>query len=233
VDRAGVSSGRSTGGDQHRREGPNVSPRDDARVLATGTTTAVNPSLWRACRMGRDGEAVRLSGRAQRRFGVSGDHPSPRPGGRPLGELPLPGQPCPGAPARRDQPRCPGSRRHDPAEPDPGATSLARMALPNTDGLRRTVTAHAIGALPCRTRERPAGQGTDPPGHGTAPPERGRSVVAAKRGGATLRLVGYLGLTVRLPADRTAWFVADVSPDWVIGLAAGMKAWWNSVPLAR
>jgi group II intron reverse transcriptase/maturase len=53
VDPAGVSSGHSTGGDQHRREGPNVSPRDDPDRLATGAPTAAIPPSWWACTRGR------------------------------------------------------------------------------------------------------------------------------------------------------------------------------------
>ena len=53
ADPAGVSSGHSTGGDQDRREGPNVSPRDASGRLAIGTSTAAIPPLWRACIRGR------------------------------------------------------------------------------------------------------------------------------------------------------------------------------------
>jgi hypothetical protein len=53
VDRSGVSSGHSTGGDQHRREGPNVSPRDDSGSLAIGASTAAIPPRWWACFRGR------------------------------------------------------------------------------------------------------------------------------------------------------------------------------------
>jgi hypothetical protein len=59
VDPAGVSSGHSTGGDHVRREGPNVSPRDDPDRLAIGASTAVIPPLWWAC---REGERVKPSG---------------------------------------------------------------------------------------------------------------------------------------------------------------------------
>ena len=53
MDWPGVSSGRSTGGDQHRREGPNVSPGGDAGALAIGAlTAAIPPSRW-ACIRGR------------------------------------------------------------------------------------------------------------------------------------------------------------------------------------
>ena len=52
MDRSGVSSGHSTGGDQHRREGPNVSPRDDPDRLAIGASTAAIPPRWWACRGG-------------------------------------------------------------------------------------------------------------------------------------------------------------------------------------
>ena len=44
ADRRGVSSGHSTGGDRDRREGPNVSPRDDPDRLAIGASTAAIPS---------------------------------------------------------------------------------------------------------------------------------------------------------------------------------------------
>src|SRR5271157_178009 len=44
MDRSGVSSGHSTGGDRIRREGPNVSPRDDPDRLAIGASTAAIPS---------------------------------------------------------------------------------------------------------------------------------------------------------------------------------------------
>jgi len=57
VDPAGVSSGHSTGGDQHRREGPNVSPGDDAGALAIGASTAATPPRWWVCIRGR---AVKL-----------------------------------------------------------------------------------------------------------------------------------------------------------------------------
>ena len=53
VDRPGVSSGHSTGGDHDRREGPNVSPRDDPDRLATGAPTAAIPPCWWACIRGR------------------------------------------------------------------------------------------------------------------------------------------------------------------------------------
>src|SRR3990170_2668115 len=53
VDPAGVSSGHSTGGDQQRREGPNVSPRDDPEVLAIGASTVAIPPRWWACIRGR------------------------------------------------------------------------------------------------------------------------------------------------------------------------------------
>ena len=53
VDRPGVSSGRSTGGDQYRREGPNVSPGDDAGALAIGASTAATPRSSWACIRGR------------------------------------------------------------------------------------------------------------------------------------------------------------------------------------
>src|SRR5450759_648157 len=58
VDRPGVSSGHSTGGDHDRREGPNVSPRDDPDRLAIGASTAAIPPCWRAC---RGGETVKPS----------------------------------------------------------------------------------------------------------------------------------------------------------------------------
>jgi len=57
VDPAGVSSGHSTGGDRRRREGPNVSPRDDPDRLAIGASTAAIPPSWWACIRGR---AVKL-----------------------------------------------------------------------------------------------------------------------------------------------------------------------------
>ena len=44
MDRSGVSSGHSTGGDLPCREGPNVSPRDDAGALAIGASTAAIPT---------------------------------------------------------------------------------------------------------------------------------------------------------------------------------------------
>lgn len=53
VDPAGVSSGHSTGGDQERREGPNVSPRDDPDRLAIGASTAAIPPSWWTCIRGR------------------------------------------------------------------------------------------------------------------------------------------------------------------------------------
>ncbi len=53
VDRSGVSSGHSTGGDHDRREGPNVSPRDDSGRLAIGASTAAIPPSWWACIRGR------------------------------------------------------------------------------------------------------------------------------------------------------------------------------------
>lgn len=53
VDRSGVSSGHSTGGDHVRREGPNVSPRDDSGSLAIGASTAAIPPSWWACIRGR------------------------------------------------------------------------------------------------------------------------------------------------------------------------------------
>ncbi len=53
MDPAGVSSGHSTGGDRRRREGPNVSPRDDPDRLAIGTSTAAIPPSWWACIRGR------------------------------------------------------------------------------------------------------------------------------------------------------------------------------------
>ena len=53
VDRSGVSSGHSTGGDHGRREGPNVSPRGDPDRLATGASTAAIPPCWWACIRGR------------------------------------------------------------------------------------------------------------------------------------------------------------------------------------
>src|SRR5450759_1187570 len=58
VDRPGVSSGHSTGGDHDRREGPNVSPRDDPDRLAIGASTAAIPPCRRAC---RGGETVKPS----------------------------------------------------------------------------------------------------------------------------------------------------------------------------
>ncbi len=60
MDPAGVSSGHSTGGDQQRREGPNVSPRDDPDRLAIGTSTAAIPPSWWACPEA-GGEAARPS----------------------------------------------------------------------------------------------------------------------------------------------------------------------------
>lgn len=53
MDPAGVSSGHSTGGDRDRREGPNVSPRDDPDRLAIGASTAAIPPRWWACIRGR------------------------------------------------------------------------------------------------------------------------------------------------------------------------------------
>src|SRR5450759_909719 len=53
LDRSGVSSGHSTGGDQHRREGPNVSPRDGPDRLAIGASTAAIPPAWWAFSGGR------------------------------------------------------------------------------------------------------------------------------------------------------------------------------------
>src|SRR3990172_9559436 len=52
MDRSGVSSGHSTGGDHDRREGPNVSPRDDPDRLAIAASTAAIPPRWGACRGG-------------------------------------------------------------------------------------------------------------------------------------------------------------------------------------
>src|SRR3990172_1111960 len=52
MDRSGVSSGHSTGGDHDRREGPNVSPRDDPDRLAIGASTAATPPRGWACRGG-------------------------------------------------------------------------------------------------------------------------------------------------------------------------------------
>src|SRR5712691_225012 len=76
-DRSGVSSGHSTGGDRFRREGPNVSPRDDPDRLAIGASTAaISPSWW-ACRCGK---TVKPSGpSAERNADPASPETSPHP----------------------------------------------------------------------------------------------------------------------------------------------------------
>ena len=53
MDPAGVSRGRSTGGDGPRREGPNVGPRDDPDGLVDEASTAAILPSWQACIRGR------------------------------------------------------------------------------------------------------------------------------------------------------------------------------------
>ena len=77
-DRSGVSSGHSTGGDQHRREGPNVSPRvgrgqtRDRRIDRSHSISVMGLPLR------REGEALRDAA-AERSADPASPEPSPHP----------------------------------------------------------------------------------------------------------------------------------------------------------
>ena len=77
--RGEVSRGRTTGGIDERREGPNAKPRPRKCVLAMIALTAANSARGLAGRVG--GEARRSPVRAQRSSGGARDRTSPRRGG--------------------------------------------------------------------------------------------------------------------------------------------------------
>ena len=126
MDPAGVSRGRSTGGDGPRREGPNVGPRDDPDGLVDGASTAAILPSWQACIRGRTVKPSRPG--AERSPIPASPETLPHPArSEDLWEAFLSrDEPRPGAQARRAQRRGTRSRRHD--DRGPAASSESRLA---------------------------------------------------------------------------------------------------------